>query len=93
MPSEWKVVPGYSDYMVSVCGKVCGLHRGTAKRVRPFRTDAGLSVPIWNADGLKVFPIRELVALAFMGPRLNGERIVHADGNTDNCSLDNLRYV
>ena len=36
--------------------------------------------------------IASLVALAFIGPRLNGLLVLHKDGNNQNNMLTNLRY-
>ena len=106
MPVEtWKPVPGYEgQYEVSDFGRVKSvdrtclgkdgreeLHRG--RLLKPQKMKNGyLEVYLCNGSARKHRTIHSLVAEAFLGPRCKNYDVLHADGNRENNSIENLRY-
>lgn len=94
MSSDWRIVPGYPDYLVHVRGGVFSLKRGKAKEIKPnYRDDGYARIALFNQDGRKQFYHHEIVALAFHGPRPEGYYIDHINKDKSDCSADNLEYV
>lgn len=95
---EWKPILGFEEsYEISNCGYV---RRKTATTrypagwvLKPEVTRSGyLSVSLWDRDR-KHRPIHQLVAEAFIGPRLEAHQVNHIDGDKFNNRVTNLEYV
>lgn len=89
---EWRPIPGYEGfYAVSSLGNVRSFHagRGSGKRgglLRPALSAGHLSVVLYHPDKPgRSFPVHQLVALAFIGPRPEGQEVRHGP----NGALDN----
>lgn len=89
---EWKVIPGYSKYLVSNLGNV--------KRLDGFPMKQRLDRQgYWRVgiqkDGSKHYQrlVHGLVLLAFVGPRPEKYCGAHLDGDKKNAKLSNLAYV
>lgn len=94
--TEWRRIPGYSRYSVSDDGQV-------RRDVRIYRTPPGAcalspsggypAVSLTGDEGRsRRLHIHSLLMLAFVGPRPAGMHVCHADGDSANCVLHNLRY-
>lgn len=103
---EWKDIPGYEgSYQVSNLGKIRSLDRivtyvdghrqrkGGTILVQGTRPDGYRTVGLGNGDSTTAtFRVYVLVALAFIGPRPEGNLIRHIDGDKENNRVSNLKY-
>lgn len=85
MREEWRDVEG-TGYKVSSLGRVIG-RRG--KILRPWRSPLGYRAVCIDGE---VTYVHRLVAEAFFG-EAPGLQVDHIDGDKDNNSVDNLRWV
>lgn len=104
----WKEIPEYEGkYEVSNYGRVkslsriimkCGKHPSLSKEImlkQSVHSDGYLGVCLGNKNGRKSIKTHQLVAMAFLGHKRCGLRIVvdHKDNNCLNNNLDNLQLV
>src|SRR5882757_7016724 len=97
---RWLPVPGYEQlYHVSDAGHVRSLTRHTRAGIRsgrPLKTNispAGYPQLGLCRDGQqRTYPVHQLVAMAFLGPRPDDLEVRHLDGNPTNNLIDNLKY-
>lgn len=92
----WKQLPAPASalYCVSDQGDVCRF--GSSKFLRPSAQKRGgyLAVSLWESNKGKTWPVHQLVAMAFHGPRPSERHhAAHLDGNKLNNSADNIRWV
>ena len=105
MTEVWKDIPGYEGkYQASDKGRIRSLTRrvnigGGRTRLMRGRVlkpaaskkyDPHLSVVLGHGENGRA--VHVLVALAFLGPRPDGQDVRHLDGNPKNNRLDNLAY-
>lgn len=101
--TEWRSIDEYPAYEVSTGGEVRRVlpwkNGGNREgRVPPYTLKAKVGrhgyaeVGLHNAFGQKTCKTHVLVALTFIGPRPEGQQILHLDANKMNPSLSNLRY-
>ena len=94
----WSAVPGYEDtYDVSSWGRVrsWSTHRGMAAPhlLKPFRDSGGyMTVGLKSRTRSVQRTVHGLVALAFIGPRPEGQEVRHLEGDQSNNALTNLTY-
>lgn len=100
MTSEFRTVPGFTDYEVSASG--CIRRRVASKRghpagniVRPWLNNAGYSIVTMSGpDGAKRRPVSRVVCEAFHGPAPTPEhQAAHNDGDPGNNHASNLRWA
>lgn len=96
MSEEWRSIPGYErTYRVSSIGRVESIPRP--------RTRGGLlsiklgkrgypAVALVQDGKQATHEVHRLVALAFLGPRPEGQEVRHLDGDRTNCTASNLAY-
>jgi uncharacterized protein (DUF433 family) len=98
----WKVIPGYENYEVSDDGQV----RSWTVRFHPEKRsefprvlipifvgkDRRPAVCLCRYGESRRFYIHTLVLQSFVGPRPEGYEACHNDGNTQNNSIENLRW-
>lgn len=105
MKEIWKPIPGHEGkYEVSCLGNVRSLTRRVrlvahgrettrvAKGVllRPGKTQSGhVTVAIGRGNSR---PVHQLVMEAFVGPRPEGNEVLHLNGNPSDNRLENLKY-
>lgn len=92
-PIEWRAVPGWDGYEVSIDGRVRSyrsrwgmLDEPSILRSRPGRYDTVV------LSGGKTRYVHHLVLEAFVGPRPEGAVGCHNDGNSRNNCAYNLRW-
>lgn len=102
---QWLSVIGFEGvYEVSDRGRVRSLDRdvpysnGRVLRmkgiIRQTPLVAGYLSLFLSLNGSKTFAyVHHLVAVAFIGPRPPGKELAHADGDSRNAALENLRYA
>lgn len=98
---EWRPIPGWEGYYeVSDHGQVRGVDRRTSrgrlilgKMMVPKLVGWGYHLVGLNRyNHQKCVTVHSLVALAFIGPRPEGQVIRHLDGNPVNNVVTNLAY-
>lgn len=101
---EWRDIPGYEgryqasdlgnvrslDRRVNVCYGATRMMKGRVLKPAGCKKDPHLYVVLGN--GQAGTPVHKLVALAFLGPRPEGQDVRHLDGNPLNNRADNLAY-
>lgn len=95
MEEEWKIIPGYEDYMVSNIGSVKSLKHGKERILKPRKSSKGyLRVTLCNVSQKTIF-IHQLVAMAFLGHKLNGYTniIDHINNNRLDNRVENLQIT
>lgn len=94
---NWRPIPGYEGrYCVSDLGNVMSMsYMGTGlPGLLAFSKSRGyLSIDLQTGPIKKRFVVHRLVALAFIGPRPEGQHINHIDGVKTNNAASNLEYV
>ena len=105
MEEIWKSIDGFSNYEVSSEGRVRRLERTFINKrgrkmymkeiiLKPEITHNGYQrVGLYKDGKLHHKRIASLVAEAFNGKKPNGTEIDHWDGNKQNNTPENLRYV
>jgi hypothetical protein len=92
---EWRVVESYPHVEVSNLGNVRNQWRNQVIPRKPVTNDNGYSV-VTIRTGVKrgaVRRIHNLVAEAFIGPKLPGMDVNHIDGDKTNNRVENLEYL
>lgn len=93
----WLPIPGYEGrYDVSDMGRVRSwlrMGKPLPRILIPTPGDWGYPRVGLFLDGQRIVrKVHQLVALAFLGPRPEGQEVLHVDGNPANPQLANLRY-
>src|SRR6266404_4549225 len=94
---EWRVVPGFSNYEVSVLGRVrSNVVKGKTRILKPALSGKGPAkywyVSLSRNHSQVTRVVHQLVLEAFVGPRPKDAVSRHIDGNRLNCSLSNLTW-
>lgn len=101
---EWRDIPGYEGlYQVSNYGEVRSLPRitrngthikGRMMRMAKTKKDRGYYFLGLSKDGrVKYHTVHKLVALAFIGPRMDGMEVDHINEDVTDNRAENLRYL
>lgn len=97
MNEIWKDIPEYEGiYQVSNLGNVKSIRKGKEKILSKRITSSGYVLCSLFKNGvLKQIQEHQLVAMAFLGHKPNGNRIVvdHIDNNKLNNHVDNLQLL
>lgn len=87
----WKPIPGYSDYLVSILGRVKSLKFSRERILKPYKDKDGyLRIDLCNDSGKKTFKVHRLVGMVFLGISDNQE-IDHINGDPSDNRAENLR--
>lgn len=91
----WKVVPGYTDYMVSDYGRVKSMWYGKERTLTHISSHGYLQVNLHKDGKGHTFHIGVLVAMAFLDFVPCGHTLVvdHIDGDKQHDHWSNLRIV
>ena len=92
----WKPIPNYEGYEVSNYGRVKSLKLGRELILKPFISKGGYyRNKIWNNNKGKKFGTHQLVAMAFLGHKPNGQNLVvnHINFDKKDNRLENLEVV
>lgn len=86
---RWKSIDGFPEYEVSDFGRV---RRGT--RLKSLRPDKKgyLKVTLWHKQKASTRLVNKLVAVAFLGPKPNGQVARHLDGINTHNHFSNLAW-
>jgi hypothetical protein len=93
---EWRGIPGYEGkYQASSLGRIRSVDHYVTRLVkgrvlRPRIRKEGY--PIVTISGAGPKDVHSLVALAFHGPRGEGQQVRHLDGDKQNAKAENLAY-
>lgn len=93
---EWKEIPGFPGYEISIYGDVYFKGDVSGK----LRRKSGICVQHRNRLGYmtvhingKIYYVHRLLAITYIENPENKKEIDHIDGNPSNNSLDNLRWA
>lgn len=92
----WRDIPGYEGkYQVSNLGRVRSVDHYVQRLVRgrilrPRIREKGY--PVVTLSGVGPKDVHQLVALAFIGPRVQGQQVRHLNGNRLDARAENLAY-
>ena len=92
----WKPIPNYDGYEVSNYGRVKSLKLGRELILKPKDDFRGyFNIQLWVKNRKKPFKIHQLVAMAFLGHKPNGQKLVvnHINFDKKDNSLENLEIV
>jgi hypothetical protein len=97
---QWRPIPIFKEgvYEVSSEGRIRrvlpkqGAQAGHVLKNQS-RGNGYFTVVLWSNSKGKTFYVHELVASAFIGPRVSGHQVNHRDLNKMNNALSNLEYV
>lgn len=89
MTERWAQIPGFPDYLVSDLGRVYSSFRG-GRYLRPGRASNGYPTVALGRGNTRT--LHSLVAEAFIGPRPEGQEVMHKDGDRTNPRASNLKY-
>lgn len=92
---EWRDIPKYKGlYQVSSFGRVKSLLPNEI--LKPWKNKNGtkyrLILALWKNKHKSRFYVHQLVLQAFVGKCPAGMEVCHNDGDSENNSIDNLRY-
>jgi len=96
MKEEWKDIPNYEGYyQVSDLGNIKSLKRSGKVLSKIVANNGYLRVHLSKDATKKVWGIHQLVAMAFLGHKPNGHKIIvdHIDGDRTNNNLYNLQVI
>ena len=86
----WKDIEGFENYQVSSWGRV----RSDNGIIKPYRNGKGyLKVGLMKNGKSNKKRVNRLVAMAFIENPNNYPFVDHIDGNKENNSITNLRWV
>jgi len=93
---EWKEIPGFPGYEISIYGDVYFKGDVSCRKRRP----SGICVQNRNRLGYyivhingKIYYVHRLLAMTYIENPENKKEIDHIDGNPSNNNLDNLRWA
>lgn len=86
---EFRLVPGYPNYVVSNTGKVINVNN--KHELAQIKSNGYLTVRLWKNNNSKSFYVHRLVAYAFSG--VCDLDINHLDGDKTNNNISNLTFV
>ena len=92
----WKPIPNYDGYEVSNYGRVKSLKLGRELILKPKDDFRGyFNIQLWVKNRKKSFKIHQLVAMAFLGHKPNGQNLVvnHINFDKKDNRLENLEIV
>ena len=92
----WKPIPNYDGYEVSNYGRVKSLKLGRELILKPFISKGGYyRIELWNNNTCKSFGTHQLVAMAFLGHKPNGQNLVvnHINFDRKDNRLENLEVI
>ena len=93
--TEWRTIPGFSNYEVSTDGKVRSYWKKKPKILKQQANHRGGHMAVrLTPDGGKQCTrfVHSLVLTAFVGPRPDGMYALHKDDDPTNNTLDNLYW-
>ena len=92
----WKPIPNYDGYEVSNYGRVKSLKLGRELILKPKDDFRGyFNIQLWVKNRKKPFKIHQLVAMAFLGHKPNGQNLVvnHINFDKKDNRLENLEVI
>lgn len=97
MISDWRPVPGWADYEVSIRGEIRRIRTQYGnpinKRMHPVLQFGRTKVCLCSGNRHHSYGIGRLVWRAFVGEIPDGMVIIHRDGCKYNNALDNLQLI
>ena len=92
MYDELRTIAGFTNYKISIDGRVFGTRSGIW--IKPNLSDTGyLRVSLYGPHGFKTRFIHKLVAAAWVGPHQDDMVVNHKDGNKLNNHASNLEWA
>jgi|GEM_PF-4202772 len=86
---NWRIIPGFRKYYASTFGRVKSTVRGSSKILTSLKKGRYSYINLSVNGQRKQYRLDYLVALTFFA-NTEFTKIVHLDGNDDNCKVLNL---
>lgn len=96
MKEIFKKIPNFKDYQVSNFGRIKSLKKNNQIILKPHITKKGyLRVGLYNDKKYKIISVHQLVAIAFLNHKPNGNKIVvdHINNNKSDNNVLNLQLI
>jgi hypothetical protein len=89
-----KRIPGFPDYSVTTAGEIFSFKRKVPLRLKPrvSKSTGYPGVSLCRNGKAHTVNVHTAVAIAFLGPRPEGQVVRHLDGDSENCDVSNLAY-
>jgi hypothetical protein len=92
MEDDWRIIPGFENYIISKEGVVFSLSSNRIKKIQ-YNSRSYPYVKLSNKNGSQNISIHRLLAILYVDNPYNKPEVNHKDGNKANFSLSNLEWV
>jgi hypothetical protein len=92
---QWKPIPGFDKYYINTNGDVCRIWKYTKpSAISRYKRGNHPYVAMFNNSGKRQeMSVRCLMELVYFKKPTVKARFVHLNGNTEDCSMQNLGYI
>ena len=94
MKEIWRTYKPFPEYEVSNYGQVRYKETGRIRKIGKYKNwNCCRTVSLSKGKRIKGVSVSKMVATTFIGEQPAGLKLVHIDGDKQNCMWNNLKYV